>query len=130
MSTNFDSITERMLEAGRLKNFTALAMDLGITPQAVSNYRKRGEFPASLAIRFARKHGVSLDWLFTGSGAPRAEIKVDIPPFTPEELILTGRLLRVMRSGDRGLVDSVKGAVEGFESFMDQHTGMKEAANG
>src|SRR3990167_2976422 len=65
MSIPFD-VTDRMLEAARLKNHSALAADLGVTPQALSNYKRRGDFPAGLVIDFAAKHGLSIDWLVTG----------------------------------------------------------------
>src|SRR3989304_558413 len=68
MSTPFIVITERMLEAGKLKNMSALARALEITPQALSNYKKREEMPTSLVVRFAQIYGLSIDYLITGEG--------------------------------------------------------------
>ncbi|MBI5345128.1 MAG: helix-turn-helix domain-containing protein [Deltaproteobacteria bacterium] len=62
-----------MLKAGSLKNSSELAKVLAITPQAISNYKKRGEMPASLVFKFAEAYGLSVDWLLTGFGAMRKE---------------------------------------------------------
>ena len=55
-----------MREASSTKNDSGLAKVLDITPQALSNYKKRGQMPASLVIKLAEKYGCSLDWLFKG----------------------------------------------------------------
>ena len=45
-----------------------LAATLGISPQAVSNARKKGEVPADMVLTFAEKNKLSVDWLLTGKG--------------------------------------------------------------
>lgn len=63
MGVEFKGTVERMIEVGKFKNNSALARALGITPQAISNYKKRGELPADLVIIFARGYGISVDYL-------------------------------------------------------------------
>jgi hypothetical protein len=77
MEMNYNEIFERMLKAGNLRSGAALARVLGITPQAVSNYRKRRGLPAGFIIKFALKYGVSVDWLLSGKGS--AFTAVDAP---------------------------------------------------
>ncbi len=64
----FTPITERMLQAGNLKNHTKLAKVLGITPQALSNYKGRGKLPVDHVVSFAGIYRLSVDWLLTGEG--------------------------------------------------------------
>ncbi len=65
---NYSDIIERMKQAGKLKNDSAVARVLGVTPQALSNYKKRGRMPTNLIIRFASLYELSVDWLLTGKG--------------------------------------------------------------
>jgi len=45
-----------------------LAANLDISPQAVSNARKKGEIPSDMILTFAEKNKLSVDWLLTGKG--------------------------------------------------------------
>src|SRR4030065_344933 len=68
MGVSYSDIIERMRWAGKLKNDSAVARVLGVTPQALSNYKKRGEMPTDLVLRFANIYGLSVDWLISGEG--------------------------------------------------------------
>src|SRR3972149_2617009 len=68
MGVSYTDIIERMRWAGKLKNDSAVARVLGVTPQALSNYKKRGEMPTDLVLRFANIYGLSVDWLISGEG--------------------------------------------------------------
>ena len=45
MGVKYSDTIERMRWAGKLKNDSAVARVLGVTPQALSNYKKRGRAP-------------------------------------------------------------------------------------
>ena len=81
MAVNYSKVFERMLKAGRLKNGSQLAKTLGVSPQAVSNYKKRGELPASLVFKFAEIYGVSIDWLINGVAEPGDSAKLSMPAY-------------------------------------------------
>lgn len=108
MPLNYDSTLERMLWAARLKNTSALALDLGVTPQALSNYKLRGQMPPELVIRFAEKHKLSIDWLIHGDDAtygvyqptPSAPGTLTTETLSPDELVAAGKLLKILRSSD------------------------------
>ncbi len=68
MGVSYSDIIERMRWAGKLKNDSAVARVLGVTPQALSNYKKRGEMPTDLVLRFANIYSLSVDWLISGDG--------------------------------------------------------------
>src|SRR3972149_7949930 len=68
MGVSYADVIDRMKWAGRLKNDSAVARALDITPQALSNYKKRGEMPSNLIIEFSERFGISIDWLVTGGG--------------------------------------------------------------
>ncbi|MEE8382194.1 MAG: helix-turn-helix domain-containing protein [Thermodesulfobacteriota bacterium] len=77
---DFNGTVERMLLSGNLRNKSAIARKLGITPQAISNYRKRDKLPSDLVIKFAGIYSLSVDWLLTGEGRMyRPEIKENNP---------------------------------------------------
>ena len=70
MGLDYSVIFERMLKAGNLKNSSEMARMLGLTPQAMSSYKRKGELSAGLIFRFADICGASIDWLLTGEGEP------------------------------------------------------------
>ena len=70
---NFQSIVERMKQASGLQNESAIAKALDISPQAMSNFKNKGEIPADRIIQFAGKFKLSVDWLLTGEGQMRRE---------------------------------------------------------
>ncbi len=105
MENRFNEVIDRMQEAGRLRNMSALARDLNITPQALSNYKKRGEMPTHLVVRFALAHGLSIDWLLFGRGVgPAAEstsaVNPSFPHLSPEERVCVNKALRIIRGSE------------------------------
>jgi transcriptional regulator with XRE-family HTH domain len=68
MGLDYSVIFERMLKAGNLRNSSQMAKMLGMTPQAMSSYKRRGELSAGLIFKFATLCNVSVDWLLTGEG--------------------------------------------------------------
>ena len=67
---NFTELIKRMLFVGNLKNHSRLAEKLNVTPQAISNYKKRSKMPSDLILKFGKLYGVSIDWLLSGQGNP------------------------------------------------------------
>ncbi len=136
MGVSYSEIIERMRWAGKLKNDSAVARTLGVTPQALSNYKKRGEMPTDLVLRFANIYGLSVDWLITGEGemykAGRGELSgkgylyaaedtaaygrdvrpPDFSALTPDEIIYVGKLLKVLRSPNKSTSVAMKYSVD------------------
>jgi hypothetical protein len=69
MGVKYADVIERMRWAGKLKNDSAVARVVGVTPQALSSCKKRGEMPSDLVLKFSSIFSLSLDWLLTGEGA-------------------------------------------------------------
>ncbi|MBI4949867.1 MAG: helix-turn-helix domain-containing protein [Deltaproteobacteria bacterium] len=141
MGVNYSKVFERMLKAGRLKNGSQLAKALGVSPQAVSNYKKRGELPASLIFKFAETYSVSIDWLINGVAEPGDSAELSRPAYaseaddryfidsvdkawlpssindlmmlSPDEIIYVGRLLKVLRGPER-YIPAVKVCIDSF----------------
>ncbi len=144
MRVNHTDVIERMKRAGGLKNDSRLARALGVTPQALSNYKKRGKVPSDLILKFAGMNGLSVDWLLTGeghrylaereggkgaAGASHGEVARGFAKFaalTPDELIYIGKLLRIMRSSDSSTSEVLKWSIDAFlkavESSGDEKT--------
>ena len=59
-------ILERMLKALGSTTDAALARALNVSPQAISEARRKGKVPATWAITLASNYPVSLDWLLFG----------------------------------------------------------------
>ena len=139
MGVNYLDIIEKMRWAGKLKNDSAVARVLGVTPQALSNYKKRGEMPTDLVLRFAKLFGLSVDWLIHGVGdmyRPGAEatekgIKdyvfaaesttsygggktLDLTVLNPDEIIYVGKLLKVLRGENKSNAAAIKHTVDAF----------------
>ncbi|MBI5560353.1 MAG: helix-turn-helix domain-containing protein [Deltaproteobacteria bacterium] len=141
MEINYSDIIERMKDAARLRNDSAVARVLGVTPQALSNYKKRGKMPTNLVIKFAAAYGLSVDWLLTGRGnmvrqgvsgkkghmAVEEEVLsygkeaeagleniLELAPLNPDEIIYVGKLLKVLRKGNRSTATILKSSIEAF----------------
>ncbi len=139
MGVSYSDIIERMRWAGKLKNDSAVAKVLGVTPQALSNYKKRGEIPTDLVLRFANIYGLSVDWLLTGEGqmyrtglayvdeTKRAEPGVgeatapygkeaprlpDLASLSPDEIIYVGKLLKILRGQNKTAIYAVKWSMD------------------
>src|SRR4030067_1591115 len=142
MGVSYSEIIERMRWAGKLKNDSAVARVLGVTPQALSNYKKRGEMPTDLVLRFANIYGLSVDWLISGEGEMykpgsrggefekktymiAAEEtphygreggynKPDVASLSADEIIYVGKLLKVLRNSNKSTVTAIKYSVDAF----------------
>lgn len=137
----YSDIASRMKDIGELKNDAHLAKTLGITPQALSNYKKRKTISGDLILKFSKIYGISIDWLLTGEGEmlksasniesghlstiafvkaspfvqgeAKQGIKVtSIAALTPDELISTGKLVKILRSTNRTLSDAVRFSID------------------
>ncbi|HBG46720.1 MAG TPA: hypothetical protein DDW94_06990 [Deltaproteobacteria bacterium] len=128
MGVNYADVIERMKWAGHLKNDSAVARALGVTPQALSNYKKRGEMPSDLALAFSEKFGVALDWLLGGSGevykpgrAPAAGEGTSLYPgkgpsgnggISAEESVYIMKLLKILRGPEASHSAAIKSTID------------------
>ncbi len=138
MGVNYAEIIERMRWAGKLKNDSAVARLLGVTPQALSNYKKRGEMPTDLVLKFANLFGLSVDWLISGHGQIHRPAKdatamlktglsaaeesaaycadamegyrktADFAALSPDEIICVGKLLKLLRGPDKTIAKAIR----------------------
>lgn len=123
MDINYKDLLDRMKTVGKLKNDSAVARTVGVTPQALSNYKKRGKMPMNLVLKFATAYELSLDWLITGEGqiykdgrkvddfeAPKAELKklMAYATLNPDEIINVGKLLKIMRGSERASIEAIE----------------------
>ncbi len=130
MGVKYSDTIERMRWAGKLKNDSAVARTLAVTPQALSNYKKRGALPTDLVIRFSNIYALSVDWLLTGEGDVH---KIGYQPaegegFSPQhlsgafhiadmnsdEIIYIGKLLKILRGADKNNSTALKWSVDAF----------------
>lgn len=133
MELNYTQLLKRMLETGNLKSSSELAKKLGVTPQALSNCKRRGEMPAEWIFKFAAIYNTSIDRLLTGKDDVKEkksenicaiamieteEIKNENIPglaiLGPEEIIYVGKLLRVLRNPDKFSAPAVKTSIDAF----------------
>lgn len=129
MGVSYIEVIDRMKWAGRLKNDSAVARALDITPQALSNYKKRGEMPSNLILEFSDRFGISIDWLVTGVGDVyrRSAAAEDGAPYSaksesidPEEIIYIGKLLKVIRAEDKSHSSAIKNAIDSVLFAMER----------
>lgn len=124
MKIVYSEVIERMRWVGKHKNNSAVARVLGITPQALSNYKKKDKMPVSIVLKYSKLYGLSLDWLITGKGEifnakPAAmtgevlepapgSVRMDLNSLTTEEMVYTTKLLRIFRGSNPPLLNSMK----------------------
>ena len=127
MGVPYGEVIERMKLCGKLKNDSAIARVLGISPQAISNYKKRNDVPANLILKFADIYGAFIDWLLTGQGPiyKKATINNELYPKqnkiflsselnNSEEIIYSSKLLKILRQGDEHLIIAMKHTIDTF----------------
>lgn len=132
MGVSYADVIDRMKWAGRLKNDSAVARALDITPQALSNYKKRGEMPSNLILEFAERFGISIDWLVTGAGdvyrrAIAAEESAQYgaagsESIDPEEVIYIGKLLKIIRADEKSHSAAIKNAIDSMLFALERST--------
>jgi len=133
MGVQYNETIDRMRWAGKLKNDSAIARALGVTPQAFSSYKKRGSIPSDLILKFAEMIGLSVDWLITGEGemykqsAGTTGAQSAAEPtsaygsergrersISADEMIYVGKLLKVLRSNNTDSISAVKTTIDSF----------------
>jgi len=67
------AILERLILASNAKTDAALAQAIGVSPQSVSEGRRKNKIPPAWAIVIAEKYQVSLDWLLLGRQAEQGQ---------------------------------------------------------
>ncbi len=132
-------LLERMLRAGKLKNYSELARTVGLSPQAISNYRKKDEIPPRLVFKFAETYNISIDWLLTGIGdmysgmnsservctialVEKARGKdngcysatMGLAVLDPEEIVYVGKLLTILRCAGSVALPAIKTNIDAF----------------
>ncbi|MBI5468212.1 MAG: helix-turn-helix domain-containing protein [Deltaproteobacteria bacterium] len=130
---------ERMLMAGKLKNYSELAKTVGLSPQAISNYRKKDEISPKLIFKFAETYNISIDWLLTGIGDMYSRMSSSERVCTialvekargkdngsysyamgqavldTEEIVYVGKLLTILRSTESVAGPSIKTNIDAF----------------
>jgi hypothetical protein len=144
MRVKYSDVLERMKKSANLKNDSRLARLLGVTPQALSNYKKRSKVPSDLLIKFADMQGLSVDWLLSGEG-PSSRVSsaeaeahgvaeadttyelrsgmavaslMNFAGLSPDELIYVGRLVKVLRSADKATAAVLRWTIDAFEKAV------------
>ena len=59
---------DRLLQGAGLRRDSQLAELLGVSPQAVSQARRKGRIPDGWVLKVAAQFGLSTDWVFFGKG--------------------------------------------------------------
>lgn len=65
---NANTVLDRLKEYLAVKKDADLARRLSISPQTLSSWRQRDAIPYSLCLDFARREGISLEWVLYGEG--------------------------------------------------------------
>ena len=142
MGVNYAYVIEKMKWAGRLKNDSAVARVLEVTPQALSNYKKRGEMPSDLVLAFSERFGITLDWLLSGAGeiykpgrAPAAgeETREYMTRGVPEERGMVGaldlmetvyiaKLLKILRGPEESHAAAIKSSIDSVIKTLEKES--------
>jgi transcriptional regulator with XRE-family HTH domain len=117
----YEKTLKRMLEASGLKNSSRLAYALGITPQALSNYKRKGNMPSNLLLEFVKLYPVTLDSLISDEGVQPTEkglrfevvgkaivVGDSVCPLRGDESIYVDRLLTILRTSNPSYKSIIK----------------------
>ena len=73
---NFNKIISRVRKETDIKTLTGLAEFIGTTQPHISKKKKENDFQANWAFKIAQKYNLSTDWIMTGKGPKRLNLKV------------------------------------------------------
>jgi len=65
---NFNEILNKLKDYQDTKTDASIAKSLGVTPQALSGFKKNNKFPTELLLKYCSKNNLSADWLFNLKG--------------------------------------------------------------
>ena len=77
MNNTTPETLDRLLQGAGLRRDSQLAELLGVSPQAVSQARRKGRIPDGWVIKVAAQFGLSTDWIFFGK-KPGAETSASV----------------------------------------------------
>ncbi|MDO8302923.1 MAG: helix-turn-helix domain-containing protein [Sedimentisphaerales bacterium] len=124
MGVSYCSAIERMKWHGKLKNDSDVARVLGVTPQALSNYKKKGDMPSKLVMKFAHAYKISVDWLISGHVTLNTEKKFEafiVESLTEQEVEYIGKLLKILRArSESPIIDVVKQTIDALYLFSER----------
>ncbi|SHH37507.1 helix-turn-helix domain-containing protein [Desulfofustis glycolicus] len=75
MNANFNDVWERLVEATDIRFNKDLAEIVDVTPQYVSQKRRKNEFPFGWAYLVAQKYNLLTEWIITGKPPKNIEGK-------------------------------------------------------
>lgn len=70
--TDCGQVLDRLLQGVGLRRDSQLAELLGVTPQAVSQARRKGRVPDGWVLRLASRFALSTDWIYFGRGEAKS----------------------------------------------------------
>ena len=85
MNNTSPDTLDRLLQGAGLRRDSQLAELLGVSPQAVSQARRKGRIPDGWVLKVAAQFGLSTDWVFFGKGdGPDSAVAERITPSRAE----------------------------------------------
>ncbi len=88
MNDTPSDVLDRLIQGAGLKRDSQLAALLGVTPQAVSQARRKGRIPDGWILKVASRFHLSTDWIFFGPGTGDAK-ETSQAKIAPEPVTLT-----------------------------------------
>ncbi|UVJ46626.1 helix-turn-helix domain containing protein [Pseudomonas sp. LS1212] len=101
------------------KTDMALSIILGISPQTLSSWKGRESIPYAICIDIAEQHGISLDWLLTGTGPRLREDHQASSPIAPDNASWEIELLNQLRALSEVDKHSIQLAVQEKKRILD-----------
>jgi len=68
MENNFDEILKRIRSSTGIETQKDLAVALDLTPQAITEMKKKGKFPEKWAYKLGNKYNLDAKWILEGTG--------------------------------------------------------------
>jgi hypothetical protein len=71
----FSEILDKLKNVMGVSTEAAVANELQITPQGLSDFKRRGRIPYERLVKYCLKNSISLDWLFTENFSPATRVE-------------------------------------------------------
>jgi hypothetical protein len=87
---------DRLCQAANVSTYAALAEILSVSPQSVSDAKRKGRVPNAWVIKISYNYGVSLDWLLYGREPIHSDQK-EIEIKLAEEEVLCSNCIKLLQ---------------------------------
>ena len=121
-----DDILDRVKSYIKSDTDADIARALGVSPQSINNWRRRGTIPWGKICTFAQIHNLSYDWLLTGSESVKYGNYGNLSVEIKDACLL---LIEILQSGDEIVKSALINILHAFIDPINKNNVLQDIGN-